>query len=132
MPLIKTKIDPNSEDFAANAEANQALARDLAVLGDQVMLGGSERSRARHEKRGKLLPRDRIRTLLDEDSPFLEIGQLAAWQVYDDDVPAAGIICGIGRVHGAECMVIANDATVKGGTYYPPDREEAPARAGNR
>ena len=119
MPLIKTKVDLNSDDFAANAEVNMTLARDLAALSEQVMQGGSERSRERHVKRGKLLPRDRIRTLLDEDSPFLEIGQLAAWQVYDDTVPAAGIICGIGRVHGIECMVIANDATVKGGTYYP-------------
>ena len=119
MPLIKTKVDRKSDDFAANAEVNLALARDLAALSERVLQGGSERSRERHVKRGKLLPRDRIRTLLDEDSPFLEIGQLAAWQVYDDDVPAAGIICGIGRVHGVECMVIANDATVKGGTYYP-------------
>ena len=119
MPLIKTKVDRESDDFAANAEVNVALARDLAALSEQVVLGGSERSRERHVKRGKLLPRDRIRTLLDEDSPFLEIGQLAAWDVYDDDVPSAGIICGIGRVHGVECMVIANDATVKGGTYYP-------------
>jgi 3-methylcrotonyl-CoA carboxylase beta subunit len=100
-------------------EVNLALARDLEALSEQVRAGGSERSRERHVKRGKLLPRDRIRTLLDEDSSFLEIGQLAAYQVYEDDVPAAGIICGIGRVHGIECMVIANDATVKGGTYYP-------------
>jgi 3-methylcrotonyl-CoA carboxylase beta subunit len=98
---------------------NQALARDLAELSAQVMLGGSERSRERHVLRGKLLPRDRIRMLLDDDSPFLEVGQLAAWRVYEDEVPAAGIVCGIGRVHGIECMVIANDATVKGGTYYP-------------
>ncbi|MDH3846424.1 MAG: methylcrotonoyl-CoA carboxylase [Gammaproteobacteria bacterium] len=98
---------------------NQALARDLVELSAQVIQGGTERSRERHVLRGKLLPRNRIRMLLDEGSPFLEIGQLAAWQVYEDEVPAAGIICGIGRVHGTECMVIANDATVKGGTYYP-------------
>ena len=119
MPLIKTKVDRNSDDFAANFAVNQALSRDLAELSAQVTLGGSEQSRERHVKRGKLLPRDRIRLLLDDDSPFLEVGQLAAWQVYEDEVPAAGIICGIGRVHGVECMVIANDATVKGGTYYP-------------
>ena len=83
------------------------------------MQGGSERSRERHLQRGKLLPRDRVRVLLDDESPFLEIGQLAALDVYGDDVPAAGIICGIGRIHGIECMVVANDATVKGGTYYP-------------
>ena len=119
MPGINSKVDRNSDDFAANVEVNMALARDLAALSEQVMQGGSERSRERHVKRGKLLPRDRISTLLDDDSPFLEIGQFAAWQVYDDEVPAAGIICGIGRIHGHECMVIANDATVKGGTYYP-------------
>jgi 3-methylcrotonyl-CoA carboxylase beta subunit len=119
MPLIRSKVDRNSDDFAANLAVNQALARDLAELSAQVMLGGSERSRERHVLRGKLLPRDRIRMLLDDDSPFLEVGQLAAWRVYEDEVPAAGIVCGIGRVHGIECMVIANDATVKGGTYYP-------------
>jgi 3-methylcrotonyl-CoA carboxylase beta subunit len=119
MPLIKTKVDRNSDDFAANMEVNLALARDLEAVSEQVRAGGSERSRERHVKRGKLLPRDRISALLDEDSSFLEVGQLAAYQVYEDDVPAAGIICGIGRVHGIECMVIANDATVKGGTYYP-------------
>jgi 3-methylcrotonyl-CoA carboxylase beta subunit len=119
MPRIKTKVDRNSDDFAANMEVNLGLARDLAAVSEQVLAGGSKRSRERHVKRGKLLPRDRIRMLLDEGSPFLEIGLLAAWQVYDDDVPAAGIICGIGRIHGTECMVVANDATVKGGTYYP-------------
>jgi 3-methylcrotonyl-CoA carboxylase beta subunit len=119
MPLIKTKVDRNSDDFTANMEVNLALARDLEAVSEQVRAGGSERSRERHVKRGKLLPRDRISALLDEDSSFLEVGQLAAYQVYEDDVPAAGIICGIGRVHGIECMVIANDATVKGGTYYP-------------
>ena len=91
MPLIKTKVDRSSDDFAANLAVNAALARDLAELSATVMLGGSERSRERHVKRGKLLPRDRVRMLLDDGSPFLEIGQLAAWQVYDDDVPAAGI-----------------------------------------
>ena len=119
MPLIRSKVDRNSDDFAANFAVNQALALELEALREQVTQGGSERSRERHVQRGKLLPRDRVRMLLDTDSPFLEIGQLAAWQVYEDDVPAAGIVCGIGRVHGIECMVIANDATVKGGTYYP-------------
>jgi 3-methylcrotonyl-CoA carboxylase beta subunit len=119
MPLIKTKVDRNSDDFVANMDVNLALARDLEAVSEQIRVGGSERSRERHVARGKLLPRDRIRALLDDESSFLEVGQLAAYQVYEDDVPAAGIICGIGRVHGIECMVIANDATVKGGTYYP-------------
>ena len=119
MPLIKTKVDRNSEDFEKNREANYALARDLHALSERVLRGGPERSRERHLARGKLLPRDRIRTLLDEDSPFLEIGRFAAHEVYDDDVPSAGVIAGIGRIHGTECIVVANDATVKGGTYYP-------------
>ena len=83
------------------------------------MQGGTERSRERHIARGKLLPRDRIRGLLDEDSDLLEVGRQAAWQVYSDDVPSAGLVAGIGCIHGIECMVVANDATVKGGTYYP-------------
>jgi len=119
MPRIKTRIDRNSEDFARNREANFSLAKDLKVLSEKILRGGPERSRKRHLSRGKLLPRDRVRTLLDEDSPFLEIGRLAAYEVYEDDVPAAGVIAGIGRIHGIESMVVANDATVKGGTYYP-------------
>ena len=119
MPVIKTKVDRNSEDFAKNREANQTLALELKALREQVLLGGPERSRDRHIERGKLLPRDRILTLLDDGSPFLEIGQLAAHGVYDEDVPAAGLIVGIGRIHDVDCMVVANDATVKGGTYYP-------------
>ncbi len=119
MPVIKSKIDRQSDEFRQNAEANAALAQDLHALSEQIMTGGSPRSRERHLKRGKLLPRDRIGGLLDDDSPFLEIGRLAAHHVYDDDVPAAGIITGIGRVHGNDCMIVANDATVKGGTYYP-------------
>jgi 3-methylcrotonyl-CoA carboxylase beta subunit len=119
MPVIKTKVDRSSDDFKKNAEAAIALVENLREVDDYVMQGGTERSRERHLARGKLLPRDRIRTLLDEDSKFLEIGRQAAWQVYSDDVPAAGIIVGIGRIHGIACMVVANDATVKGGTYYP-------------
>lgn len=119
MPLIKTKVDRNSEDFEKNREANYTLARDLHALSERVLRGGPERSRKRHLARGKLLARDRIRTLLDQDSPFLEIGRFAAHEVYDDEVPAAGVIAGIGRIHGTECVVVANDATVKGGTYYP-------------
>ena len=129
MPLIKTKVDRNSDDFAANMEVNLALARDLGALSEQVRVGGSERSRERHEKRGKLLPRDRIRMLLDEESPFLEVGQLAAYQVYEDDVPAAGIICGIGRVHGIECMVIANETCAQGDRPGPSTSRPAPRRS---
>ena len=119
MPRLETKINRDSDEFRQNAEANVGLAEDLRTLSEQICTGGSARSRERHLKRGKLLPRDRISTLIDEDSPFLELGQLAAWQVYSDEVPAAGIITGIGTVRGVECMIVANDATVKGGTYYP-------------
>ena len=119
MPVIKTRIDRSSADFDKNREANVSLAKDLRALNEKVMRGGSHRAREKHLARGKLLPRDRVKVLLDPDSPFLEIGRLAAHELYEDDVPAAGIIAGIGRVHGGECMVVANDATVKGGTYYP-------------
>ena len=119
VPVIKTKIDRRSSDFRQNSRANSALAEELHALSETVKTGGSERSRERHRKRGKLLPRDRIAVLTDDDTPFLEVGQLAAWEVYDDDVPSAGIVTGIGTVAGTECMIVANDATVKGGTYYP-------------
>ncbi len=119
MPTIKTKIDRSSEDFKKNDEAHRALVDNLSEVDEYIMQGGTERSRERHLARGKLLPRDRIRTLLDDDAHFLEIGRQAAWQVYSDDVPSAGMVAGIGRIHGIECVVVANDATVKGGTYYP-------------
>ena len=119
MPVIKTKVDRSSDDFEKNREAHEALAEHLREVDEYVMQGGPERSRDKHLKRGKLLARDRIRRLLDEDTHFLEIGRQAAWQVYSDDVPSAGIVTGIGRIHGLECMIVANDATVKGGTYYP-------------
>ncbi|MGB5512185.1 MAG: carboxyl transferase domain-containing protein [Woeseiaceae bacterium] len=119
MPLIKTKVDRTSDEFKKNTEAHLALVDKLREIDDYILQGGPERSRERHVGRDKLLPRDRIRQLLDEDSHFLEVGRQAAWQVYSDDVPSAGIITGIGRIHGIECMLVANDATVKGGTYYP-------------
>jgi 3-methylcrotonyl-CoA carboxylase beta subunit len=119
MPLIKSKIDRDSVEFANNREANETLAASLRELSAQVQTGGSARSRERHLSRGKLLPRDRIAALIDDESPFLEVAQFAAHEVYDDDIPSAGLIAGIGRVHNIECMIIANDATVKGGTYYP-------------
>jgi 3-methylcrotonyl-CoA carboxylase beta subunit len=119
MPVIETKIDRKSEEFLQNAKANIALAEDLKNVSEKILTGGPARSRERHLVRGKLLPRDRIEALTDESSPFLELGQLAALHVYGDDVPAAGLITGIGQVNGVECMIVANDATVKGGTYYP-------------
>ncbi len=119
MPVIKTRVDRTSDDFEQNKAAHLALAEDLQEVNDYIMQGGPERSREKHIKRGKLLARDRIRALLDDGAHFLEIGRQAAWQVYSDDVPSAGIVTGIGRIHGIECMIVANDATVKGGTYYP-------------
>ncbi|HEY4369141.1 MAG TPA: carboxyl transferase domain-containing protein [Steroidobacteraceae bacterium] len=103
----------------ANARAMRALVEDLRSKVGTVMLGGGEVASARHTARGKLLPRERIRQLVDVGAPFLELSQLAAHRVYKDDVPSAGIITGIGRVSGRECVIVANDATVKGGTYYP-------------
>ncbi|HSD70608.1 MAG TPA: carboxyl transferase domain-containing protein [Woeseiaceae bacterium] len=119
MPLIKTKIKSDSKDFAQNAKANRKLAEDLRKTHQQVAEGGNTRAREKHLARGKLLPRDRIRTVVDRGAPFLEIGQLAAYGLYDNEVPAAGIIAGIGQVSDTDCMIVANDATVKGGTYYP-------------
>ena len=119
MPVIETKVDRGTEAYVNNRAANESLAQHLRDVSDQVRTGGSARSRERHLARGKLLPRDRINALLDDESSFLEVGLLAAIDVYDDDVPAAGIITGIGRVSGTECMIVANDATVKGGTYFP-------------
>ena len=119
MPVLKSRVDPSTEEYELNAAANVELAAQLREISAQIATGGSARSRERHLVRGKLLPRDRIDALTDDGSPFLEIGMLAAYGVYDDEVPAAGLITGIGRVHGLECMIVANDATVKGGTYYP-------------
>ena len=119
MPVIKTRVDRSSDDFEKNREAHEALAEQLRDIDAYIMQGGSERAREKHLKRGKLLARDRINALLDENAHFLEVGRQAAWQVYSDDVPSAGIVTGIGRIHGIECMIVANDATVKGGTYYP-------------
>ncbi|ANB03476.1 carboxyl transferase domain-containing protein [Ectothiorhodospira sp. BSL-9] len=119
MSVIKSKINTRSEEFAANQAAMSALVEDLRQRVARVSAGGSEGARERHLSRGKLLPRERIRVLLDPGSPFLEISQLAACGLYGDEVPSAGVIAGIGRVSGRECMIVANDATVKGGTYYP-------------
>lgn len=119
MAKIVSKINPRSPEFIENAQAMQVQVDDLKEKLEQIKLGGGEKSRERHLSRGKLLPRDRVNALLDDGSPFLELSQLAAYEVYDDNVPAAGIITGIGRVGGQECIIVANDATVKGGTYYP-------------
>jgi 3-methylcrotonyl-CoA carboxylase beta subunit len=118
-PVLPTAIDTSSEEFAARATHNKALRDRLYADVATAALGGGERARERHTSRGKLLPRERIERLLDPGSPFLEIGQLAAHGLYDNEVPGAGIVAGIGRVSGRQVMIACNDATVKGGTYYP-------------
>ena len=119
MPKIVSKLNIKSQDFLANAEHMQGQVSDLEEKIAEIKLGGGEKANQRHIGRGKLLPRDRINVLLDPGSPFLELSQMAAYEVYEDHVPAAGVIAGIGRVAGVECMIVANDATVKGGSYYP-------------
>jgi 3-methylcrotonyl-CoA carboxylase beta subunit len=119
MPAIRSQINPRSAEYRANHARVAALVADLREKVARISLGGDEQARAKHAARGKLLPRERVRTLLDPGSPFLEIGQLAAWGMYGDEAPGAGIICGVGRVAGRECAIVANDATVKGGTYFP-------------
>ena len=117
--ILKSQVNPRSPEFAQCQAAMQAQVDNLRELLAQVAQGGGAKAQERHTSRGKLLPRERIDRLLDAGSAFLEIGQLAAHQVYGEDVPAAGLIAGIGRVEGVECMIVANDATVKGGSYYP-------------
>ncbi len=119
MPVLTSQISPRSEAFAANRAAMEAQLGTVKDAAARALSGGTERSRERHVSRGKLLPRDRVEGLLDPGSPFLEVGLFAANGLYGDEVPAAGAIAGIGRVAGREVMVVANDATVKGGTYYP-------------
>ncbi len=119
MSTIETRVNTRSEEFIANAAHMRALVDDLAAQVAKIREGGGEKYQQRHESRGKLLVRDRIDALIDPGSPFLELSQLAAHGVYDEPVAAAGIITGVGRVAGRECMIVANDATVKGGTYYP-------------
>jgi 3-methylcrotonyl-CoA carboxylase beta subunit len=119
MALIETRLDTSSEDFQANANALRALVGDLQEQLETVRLGGGDDARIKHLKRGKLLPRDRIAGLLDEGSGFLELSALAAHGMYGDKAPGAGIITGVGQVHGQDVLVVANDATVKGGTYFP-------------
>lgn len=119
MPIIKTSVDIQSDNYLRNLEYNLNEEQSLLSVCEIIAQGGGEKAQSLHRSRGKLLPRDRIQKLLDPGSPFLELSQLAGYKLYDDDVPAGGIITGIGRIQGFECMIIANDATVKGGTYYP-------------
>ncbi len=119
MSILASKMDVRSNAFAENTQAMQALVADLQEKLATVALGGSAESRARHQARGKLLARDRIDLLLDPGTPFLEIAPLAAHDLYGGDVPSASLVAGIGRIAGRECVVVANDATIKGGTYYP-------------
>jgi 3-methylcrotonyl-CoA carboxylase beta subunit len=118
-PILESAIDTSSDAFRANSDHNRGLSEQLRNDVAKAALGGSEKRRERHVSRGKLLPRDRVERLLDPGSPFLEIGQLAACDMYGGEVPGAGMIAGIGRVSGRQCMIVCNDATVKGGTYYP-------------
>ncbi len=124
MPVLETKLNARSADFVANAAAMRALVDDLNVKVNKAALGGGDVARARHTSRGKLLPRDRVQMLLDPGTSFLELSPLAAYGMYPDkdgtdSAPCAGVIAGIGRVSGVDCMIVCNDATVKGGTYYP-------------
>lgn len=119
MPKIGTKLNANDKAVTANRKRMEELVADLRQIVETIEQGGGKDARERHEKRGKLLPRDRVNHLLDPGAPFLEVGQLAAHKVYKDNVPAAGVVAGIGRVEKTECMIVCNDATVKGGTYYP-------------
>jgi len=117
--VLQTSLDSESAEFKENKTAMDSLVSDLQKVVSDISLGGGATARERHLSRNKLLPRDRINHLLDPGSPFLEFSQLAGYGLYNDNVPAGGIITGIGRVQGVECMIVANDATVKGGTYYP-------------
>ncbi len=124
MAQLKSKINPRSEESRANAAAMRALVDDLNAKLAKIAEGGGEAARAKHLGRGKLLPRERVEMLLDPDTPFLELAPLAALGMYpekdgSDAAPCAGIMAGIGRVNGVDCMIVCNDATVKGGTYYP-------------
>ena len=117
--ILESQLNPRSADFQANAAAMRAVVEDLRAQIERVSQGGGEAARAKHVARGKLLPRDRVQMLLDPGTPFLEVAPLAALNMYHNDAPGAGLIAGIGSVAGIACMIVCNDATVKGGTYYP-------------
>jgi len=119
MPRLIPKVSTRSEEFRINAAAMRAVVDDLNARLLKIAEGGGEAARSKHVARGKLLPRERLQMLLDPDTPFLEVAPLAALGMYGDEAPGAGIIVGIGRVSGVECVIVCNDATVKGGTYYP-------------
>jgi len=119
MPRLQSQIDPASERFRTNHSRMAGLAEDLRAQIERAALGGGKDARRKHTSRGKLLPRERVQTLIDPGSPFLELSALAAHGMYGGDAPAAGLITGIGRIHGREAVIVANDATVKGGTYFP-------------
>ncbi len=119
MTTLKSSVSLTNPAFQSNAAAMSALVDELKSRLETAALGGDERSRTRHTERGKLLPRDRVERLLDPGSPFLELSPLAAFEMYGGDIHGAGMITGIGRVEGRECVIVCNDATIKGGTYYP-------------
>src|SRR5262245_22646582 len=119
MEILSSSVDTRSDRFKENDAHHRGLARELRERQARVREGGGEKYRERHVQQGKLFVRDRIDQLLDQGSPFLELSPLAAWDLYDGEAPAAGLVTGIGRVSGSECLIVANDATVKGGTYYP-------------
>jgi 3-methylcrotonyl-CoA carboxylase beta subunit len=119
MPVLDSSIDPASGEFRTNAAAMQARVDELKTLLAHIAAGGGAQARERHVGRGKLLPRERVRLLLDPGAPFLELSPIAGHKLYDEEVPAGGLITGIGQVSGQECVIVANDATVKGGTYFP-------------
>src|SRR5665647_3346077 len=118
-PVLRTTAVPGSEPFERNTAHHRALVEQLRGTLEEAAQGGPESARDKHVARGKLLPRERVDALLDRGSAFLELSPLAAHGMYDGDAPGAGLITGVGRVSGRECVVVANDATVKGGTYYP-------------
>src|SRR5258705_345629 len=119
MSVIKSSIKASDPQFKANVEHNHTLASELRERLGAARQGGGEKYQQRHKEQGKLFVRDRIDRLLDLGSPFLELSALAGWELYEDDAPGAGMVTGIGRVSGRECLIVANDATVKGGSYYP-------------
>jgi 3-methylcrotonyl-CoA carboxylase beta subunit len=119
MPIIETRLNSRDDSFQANVRLMEALVADLRAKVDHIAQGGGEAARKKHTARGKLLPRDRVRMLCDPGAPFLELSQLAAYHMYHNEAPGAGMITGIGRVSGRECVIVCNDATVKGGTYFP-------------
>ncbi len=132
MNIITNQINARSESYQQNYAKMSELVADLQQVAAKISQGGSALARQKHLDRGKLLARTRIDKLIDVGSAFLEIGQLAALGVYEDDIPSASVVAGIGLVHGVACMIVANDATVKGGTYYPLTVKKTPARPRNR